>query len=411
MNKVHNLTLSVGVLLALAFTFNGCSGDDNSSSNTFAYCLLTETKTCLESSYDSSICNGQLSNNCPYSSSSNLGNNGRNSSSSGSSSNSNTISGNGDYCVVEYKNPNQKSQCMKNIEVNGIDCSIYNSGETSTSRLSNGCPIGYTCSVFTDYMKTELCDGTYIECGENVYDASKQTCYDNRIVVEKCGSNTQAYDPDLYECNPSINRNGIYLKRGIKDSRDGKEYNAVLIGEQIWMAENLNYAIAGKCCISHIGNGGTLTDENTEYCDYYGRMYNWETALEICPSGWHLPSIEEWRELLKIVGDKSGTKLKGDNWKESVYASENSYGFNAKPGGYGSYNAELDRFGFEGSYDIYYDYNYGTIGEWWAASKDNNGEICSCRMSYNLDVVSCTAPAIVFVKYFRNVRCVKDYWR
>jgi uncharacterized protein (TIGR02145 family) len=76
------------------------------------------------------------------------------------------------------------------------------------------------------------------------------------------------------------------------DSRDNKFYNMVLIGEQIWMEKNLDFSAEGSRCY---GN-----DENN--CQKYGRLYDWNTAMKACPSGWHLPSDNEWTKLKNAGG-------------------------------------------------------------------------------------------------------------
>jgi len=174
------------------------------------------------------------------------------------------------------------------------------------------------------------------------------------------------------------------------DSRDNKTYKTVKIGSQIWMAENLNYAIKGSKC----GNAyGFLKDENTETCAKYGRLYNWEAALKACPSGWHVPSDSEWDALMKAVGGASvaGTKLKATSGWNSNGSGTDDYGFSALPGGSGEHNGDF-------SYD-------GHIGNWWSSSESNANYACSRRILYDYGNAYwyLSLKSLAF-----SVRCIED---
>lgn len=77
------------------------------------------------------------------------------------------------------------------------------------------------------------------------------------------------------------------------DSRDGQTYETVTIGSQTWFAENLNY---------DAGEGSACYDDESSNCFIFGRLYEGDVAQTACPSGWHLPTVEEWQELFDYLG-------------------------------------------------------------------------------------------------------------
>jgi uncharacterized protein (TIGR02145 family) len=90
------------------------------------------------------------------------------------------------------------------------------------------------------------------------------------------------------------------------DSRDGKVYKTVKIGDQVWMAENLAYKPT---------SGNSLKYESeADYTAVYGYLYDWKTAMKVCPKGWRLPTDDEWAELSEYLG---GEKIAGGKLKET----------------------------------------------------------------------------------------------
>ncbi|MEA3462992.1 MAG: FISUMP domain-containing protein, partial [Bacteroidota bacterium] len=136
----------------------------------------------------------------------------------------------------------------------------------------------------------------------------------------------------------------------LTDSRDGHEYKTVKIGDQWWMSENLAYK-ADKGCLVYEGVD--------RYLETYGYLYTWETALTVCPEGWHLPSDAEYEKLSNFLGGyaASGGKLKATGtilWESPNTDATNSSGFAALPAGYNgseAYQVFIGKMAYFWSYD------------------------------------------------------------
>ena len=185
------------------------------------------------------------------------------------------------------------------------------------------------------------------------------------------------------------------------DTRDKQTYYSVKIGNQTWMAQNLNYDTKTT--------GNVCYDNKPANCDQYGKLYDWETAKKACPTGWHLPSNGEWQELVDLAGGNNvaGNKLKAaGGWSERsrmCYSDKSGklctvlwgngtddYGFSALPGGYG--------FGsiFEA---------VGGFGNWWSASEYNSDEAYGRFMYYSNDSANRGDSG---KDALQSVRCLQD---
>ena len=167
------------------------------------------------------------------------------------------------------------------------------------------------------------------------------------------------------------------------DPRDQKTYKYVTIGKQVWMAENLAYEPSNGKYWAYGNDEGKVAK--------YGYLYDWQTAKNVCPTGWHLPSDAEWDQLTGFVGSNKGTKLKAKSGWSSNGNGTDDYGFSALPGGYRSYDG--------------YFYNVGGEGLWWSSTRTKAGNAwyryMSCSSSYvfrNYDGKS----------WGFSVRCVRD---
>lgn len=180
------------------------------------------------------------------------------------------------------------------------------------------------------------------------------------------------------------------------DPRDGKVYQTVVIGNQEWMAENLAYAPSG-------GNYWAYDNDDANV-EIYGYLYDWETALDVCPTGWHLPSDAEWTELTDYLGgtgvaDLGGPGFAGEKLKETGTThwispnsgATNESGFTALPGGY------RNSIG-------YFEY-IGSNGYWWSATEDYPDRAWNRSLSYHNSYVY-----RISINKFQgfSVRCLRD---
>jgi uncharacterized protein (TIGR02145 family) len=176
------------------------------------------------------------------------------------------------------------------------------------------------------------------------------------------------------------------------DSRDNKTYVTVVIGSQTWMAENLNY-------YSGWGDSSWCYNGTSSNCIEYGRLYNWSEANTACPTGWKLPSFEDWQILFNYVGETPGTKLKAQEPYWDGTATD-EYGFSALPGGFRETSAGSTSFMM---------LNNG--GYWWTSTEAEPHEVLGLPMAYyvgmghsNNNVFDSTRQQ----RWAHSVRCIQD---
>ena len=164
------------------------------------------------------------------------------------------------------------------------------------------------------------------------------------------------------------------FKAGTVTDIDGNDYKTVKIGNQRWMAENLN--------VRHFRNGDPIPEAKTEnewakaayeiksaWCYYvnepengkiYGKLYNWHAVNDprgLAPRGWYIPADKEWTQLTDYLG---GEEIAGDKMREKFRwaredNSNNESGFTGLPGGYRNYCGLFHLVGY--------------TGHWWSSSE------------------------------------------
>lgn len=209
---------------------------------------------------------------------------------------------------------------------------------------------------------------------------------------------------------------------------DGNVYNTVQIGNQCWMKENLKTTTyRNGTAIPNVTDGNAWSnlttgayvwyDNDISWKDSYGALYNWFTTVDpsgLCPTGWHVPTFDEWTALAGYIGGTSsphGNELKScrqvnsplgggcntsehPRWEEDTYYGNygtDDYGFSALPGGY-----------------RYYDINFnmvGNMGQWWTST------VYSSYFAWTRSLHYYYGGVFVYSYDMRNgfsVRCLRD---
>lgn len=158
---------------------------------------------------------------------------------------------------------------------------------------------------------------------------------------------------------------------------DGKTYNTVEIDGLVWFAENLAADKGDNWCYK----------DNADSCAKYGRLYNWKTAMEICPEGWRLPTSEDFYALFNYAGGAYALQTEKDWSKEK---GGDYYGFSARPAG-----------GFDG--DGFYDLHQSAY--FWSSREEDESTAYSLFLTFYSN--SGTGHKDKKSKGL-SVRCVKD---
>lgn len=169
------------------------------------------------------------------------------------------------------------------------------------------------------------------------------------------------------------------------DERDNQRYITVTIGDQIWMADNLNF-----------NHEKSFEFIEGDYPKSFGRLYTWNAAMASCPDGWRLPTKKEWDKLIETLGgkDSAGTELKSRSglWNEQL------------PGKGSGFNAEPTGFRFYILYRLWYPYSKTFF---WSSDDVPNSK----DKAYGIDIHSGYSEVFDYSGYMKSnalsVRCIK----
>ncbi len=197
---------------------------------------------------------------------------------------------------------------------------------------------------------------------------------DYRIKITGRETGTFDFSDDYF----TIINDGNNFETGTVTDIDGNVYQTIKIGDQWWMAENLNVThyrngdaipyVTDNAEWSHLSGGGYCYYNNdSNMANDYGALYNWyaETdARGLAPEGWHVASDEDWKIMEAYLGGSSvaGGKLKEvgfDLWKTPNTGATNESGFGARPGGFRHPNSGIF-------------YSISSYAYFWSVSENNS---------------------------------------
>jgi uncharacterized protein (TIGR02145 family) len=179
-------------------------------------------------------------------------------------------------------------------------------------------------------------------------------------------------------------------KSTITDSHNGKIYPVVQIGSQCWFQKNMDYMTGSSVC---------MFKEDLSECDtVWGLLYDWETATIVCPRGWHLPDLDEFKVLVNYLGgpDIAGGKMKEKDtihWSMPNACATNESGFTALAAGF---YREPSLYGLRDN------------AYFWTSSEVNIERAYLVTLDNDLGSVSYNDWKLCTKEFYFSVRCIKD---
>lgn len=209
--------------------------------------------------------------------------------------------------------------------------------------------------------------------------------------------------------NITVDNDGNLSTQEVVIDQDGNVYPTVRIGNQVWMAKNLNVGSMIHCETGGSNGDGEPTDngiiekycyENDEaWCDSLGGLYKWYELMDyvqtegtqgICPDGWHIPTENEWLELIDQF-------------------PEDSAGYYLQPAGGSGFNGLMSGYWFQDHFSIHPTCidNPCSAAFWSSSFPSENVTVVRLSTNSPSTTMFWLLPDDV-IKYGLQVRCIKN---
>jgi len=242
----------------------------------------------------------------------------------------------------------------------GEDVFLTCAGETVTQNIEAPGTYVYRAKVNKKAIKNSGCP----DCGGNQYE-----CF---MITVVAGNQNE----------------GTFI-----DERDGHEYKWVRIGDQIWMAENLAFEIAG---------GVTYGSPAI-----YGSWYTWDDAVAACPEGWRLPSNADWDALINYLND-NGYTCEGPYKIARALAAPEVWPYPWSTQGPGYPDCPANTSGFSALPAGFSSATFGLQTVWWSSDVMENPYM-ALGWSYGLAAEGATLYKNYYnAEWSMSVRCIKN---
>ncbi len=343
------------------------------------------------------------------------------SSSSSSALLSSSVTSESSSSVDDASSSSVKSESSSSVENPQSSSSVVSSSSISSSASessSSSADVLSSSSEPVEISSSSDGEGTSSSSGQDIESSSSSTSEINCSALLE-GETGWSWDvPKECRFNPDIDYGTM------TDERDGKVYRTVKIGDQTWMAENLNFDVGQGGSGENVYEWSWCYNNEPKNCEVAGRIYTWTAAIDsvklatdaddpqecgfgkicglasassatlvqgVCPTGWHLPSNTEWNILFTKVGGKSnaGKVLKAQTgWiAYSGVINEDAVGFTALPAVNGGYRQT------------------GISAVFWSSTENNSDR------AYYISLY-CGDDEVILTHNPKNkdysVRCVKD---
>ena len=265
-----------------------------------------------------------------------------------------------------------KREAMQAVVEERLD--VFYSGDSAESACRAGrSAFEASCTekegAFTDQFGLDVCDELHLVCVTTVTPKDSAATYLKDVamtlqqqglgILQDMGHDVPVIDTADTSVNDTADTSATTAQKRISsftDARDGHEYKTVQIGDQEWMAENLNYAYTVPTTNSD--SSSFCYDNDPANCEKFGRLYMWSAAIDsaglfsdvtkgygegivyynimnvqgVCPEGWRLPNFDDFEILFHYAGDDS---LEAKRLKSVDHMGDDTYGFSLLSAGAG----------------------------------------------------------------------------